>query len=165
MDFVVSEANALLESPLLRRIAPLTLNGYARFRAIIDQDGALPARVKALYVATAATTKGYRTMALRELERARQLGLELEEATAAAIVLSSVRGEGAALCFIEALEAVYPGRISGEAPLLATLLGIWLLHDDVGPRLWLGGAMVLGGVLAIALRALSNTRPPPPEEI
>jgi 4-carboxymuconolactone decarboxylase len=117
MDFVVSEANALLESPLLRRIAPLTLSGYARFRAIIDQDGALPARVKALYVATAATTKGYRTMALRELERARQLGLELEEATAAAIVLSSVRGEGAALCFIEALEAVYPGSTSGEAPL------------------------------------------------
>ncbi len=51
------------------------------------------------------------------------------------------------------------------APLLATLLGIWLLHDQVGPRLWLGGAMVLGGVLAIALRALATQRPLPPEEI
>jgi alkylhydroperoxidase/carboxymuconolactone decarboxylase family protein YurZ len=56
-------------------------------------------------------------MASRELQRARQLGLELEEATAAAIVLSSVRGEGAALSFIEALEAVYPGSTGGEAPL------------------------------------------------
>ena len=55
MEFVVSESNALLDSPLLRRIAPLTLSGYARFRAIIDQDGALPARVKALFVATASS--------------------------------------------------------------------------------------------------------------
>jgi O-acetylserine/cysteine efflux transporter len=38
------------------------------------------------------------------------------------------------------------------APLLATILGIVVLHDQVGPRLWLGGAMLLGGVLAIALR-------------
>jgi O-acetylserine/cysteine efflux transporter len=44
------------------------------------------------------------------------------------------------------------------APLLATLLGIYLLGDQVGPRLWLGGAMVLGGVLAIALRALAKAR-------
>jgi len=117
MDFIVSEANALLESPLLRRIAPLTLGGYARFRAIIDQDGAIPARVKALFVATAATTKGYREMALRELARARQLGLELQEASAAAIVLSSVRGEGAALSFIAVMEAVYPGSTGGEASL------------------------------------------------
>jgi O-acetylserine/cysteine efflux transporter len=44
------------------------------------------------------------------------------------------------------------------APLLATLLGIAFLGDQVGPRLWLGGAMVLGGVLAIARRALAKQR-------
>jgi O-acetylserine/cysteine efflux transporter len=44
-------------------------------------------------------------------------------------------------------------------PLLATLLGIVVLHDRVGPRLWIGGAMVLGGVLAIALRSLAKSRP------
>jgi O-acetylserine/cysteine efflux transporter len=44
-------------------------------------------------------------------------------------------------------------------PLLATLLGIVVLHDRVGPRLWIGGAMVLGGVLAIALHNLATTRP------
>lgn len=107
----------LLDSPLLRRIAPLTLGGYGRFRQVINQDGALPAKVKALFVAVAATTKGYREMALRELRRAQGLGLSFEEASAAAIVLSSVRGEGAALAFIDALEAVYPGRTGGNAPL------------------------------------------------
>ncbi|MEO7251553.1 MAG: DMT family transporter [Arenimonas sp.] len=44
------------------------------------------------------------------------------------------------------------------APLLATVLGIVFLHDHVGPRLWLGGAMVLAGVLLIALRNLSKAR-------
>jgi O-acetylserine/cysteine efflux transporter len=46
-------------------------------------------------------------------------------------------------------------------PLLASILGIVVLHDRVGPRLWLGGAMVLGGVLAIALRNLNKSRAPP----
>jgi O-acetylserine/cysteine efflux transporter len=49
-------------------------------------------------------------------------------------------------------------------PLLATLLGIYFLHDQVGPRMWIGGAMVLGGVLAIALRNLAKARPAPPAE-
>jgi O-acetylserine/cysteine efflux transporter len=48
------------------------------------------------------------------------------------------------------------------APLLATVLGIVVLHDRIGPRLWIGGAMVLGGVLAIALRNYSRSRLPPP---
>ena len=44
------------------------------------------------------------------------------------------------------------------APLLATVLGIVFLHDQVGPRLWIGGAMVLAGVLLIALRNLAKAR-------
>lgn len=47
------------------------------------------------------------------------------------------------------------------APLLATILGIVLLNDQVGPRLWSGGAMVLGGVLVIGLRNLAKARPAP----
>src|ERR1700730_3484371 len=47
-------SSLLLQSPLLRRIAPYTLGGYARFRTIVESDGALPAKVKALYVAVAA---------------------------------------------------------------------------------------------------------------
>ena len=44
------------------------------------------------------------------------------------------------------------------APMLAVVLGIVFWGDRPGPRLWIGGAMVLGGVLFIALRAMSKSR-------
>lgn len=47
------------------------------------------------------------------------------------------------------------------APVGAVLLGIVFYGDDPGPQLWIGGAMVLGGVLLIALRALAKSRPLP----
>lgn len=50
------------------------------------------------------------------------------------------------------------------SPVLAVLLGIWFYGDQPGPRLWVGGAMVLGGVLLIALRALTMSRPMPAAE-
>ncbi|WP_133478225.1 DMT family transporter [Cognatilysobacter segetis] len=53
------------------------------------------------------------------------------------------------------------------SPVLAVVLGIVFWGDRPGPRLLVGGAMVLGGVLIIALRALSKARPVAtvPEEI
>lgn len=50
------------------------------------------------------------------------------------------------------------------SPVLAVLLGIWVYGDQPGPQLWIGGAMVLGGVLLIALRALTKARPMPAAE-
>ncbi|MBL0039662.1 MAG: DMT family transporter [Xanthomonadales bacterium] len=44
------------------------------------------------------------------------------------------------------------------APIVAILLGVFVWGDHPGPRLWFGGAMVLGGVLAIALRTLAKQR-------
>jgi len=44
------------------------------------------------------------------------------------------------------------------SPVLAILLGILFWGDRPGPRLWVGGAMVLGGVLAIALRNIAKRR-------
>jgi O-acetylserine/cysteine efflux transporter len=44
-------------------------------------------------------------------------------------------------------------------PVLAIGLGVAYWGDRPGPRLLFGGAMVLGGVLLIALRALSKARP------
>lgn len=117
-------SSLLLQSRLLRKIAPFTLCGYSRFRQVVDEDGALPAKIKALYVSVAATTKGYRDMAQRELTRARRLGLAFDEASAAAIVLSSVRGEGAALSFISLLESEYPGESETDVP---------MPQIDVGP--------------------------------
>jgi O-acetylserine/cysteine efflux transporter len=49
-------------------------------------------------------------------------------------------------------------------PVLAIGLGIAFWGDRPGPRLLLGGAMVLGGVLLIALRALRRQRPAPVAE-
>lgn len=121
----IDTASLLLQSKLLRKIAPYTLAGYSRWRQLVDSDGAVPARIKALYVAVAATTKGYVAMAQRELKRARESGLTFEEASAAAVVLSSVRGEGAALSFISILEAEYPCQSDGDIP---------MPKIDVGPN-------------------------------
>lgn len=44
------------------------------------------------------------------------------------------------------------------APVFAIALGVWVWGDQPGPRLLVGGAMVLGGVLAISLRALPARR-------
>lgn len=43
-------------------------------------------------------------------------------------------------------------------PVFAIALGIAFWGDRPGPRLWIGGAMVLGGVFAIALRTLAKSR-------
>jgi len=48
------------------------------------------------------------------------------------------------------------------SPLMTVVLGVAVWGDRPGPALWLGGAMVLGGVLAIALQgryALRGSRP------
>lgn len=49
-------------------------------------------------------------------------------------------------------------------PVLAVVLGMLFWGDRPGPQLWIGGAMVLGGVLIIALRALARARPMPRAE-
>ncbi len=51
-------------------------------------------------------------------------------------------------------------------PVFAIGLGIAFWGDRPGPRLWIGGAMVLGGILVIALRSQARARlPPVPEEL
>jgi O-acetylserine/cysteine efflux transporter len=49
-------------------------------------------------------------------------------------------------------------------PVLAVTLGIVFWGDRPGPRLWVGGAMVLGGVMIIALRAIAKSRTVPAAE-
>ncbi len=46
-------------------------------------------------------------------------------------------------------------------PVIAVGLGIAFWGDRPGPRLFIGGAMVLGGVLGVALRALTKARTMP----
>ena len=92
---------------LLRGHAPYTLAGYAGFRAVIDSDGAVPARLKALFAAVAAIDRRYPDLARRELARGASLGLTVRDATAGLIVLSSLRGEGAALEFADVIATVF----------------------------------------------------------
>lgn len=113
----MADTNQLLATALLRANAPKTLAGYARFRSVIDSDAALPARIKALFVAVAASTKGYTEMAARELARARECGLAFDEAAAGVTILCSVRGEGAALRFLDIVEQTYEDRTDPATPL------------------------------------------------
>jgi O-acetylserine/cysteine efflux transporter len=78
-----------------------------------------------------------------------------------AAVIASLVGHGLYYVLLQRhpVAQITPYMLS--APLLATLLGIAFLHDRVGPRLWLGGAMVLGGVLIIGLRNLAKARSTP----
>lgn len=112
----MNQAAALTDLGSLRRDAPNTLAGYRRFRSIIENDGALPARLKSLFVACAATVKGYEALALRELRAARGQGLGEAEARAAVAILSSVRGEGAALRFHGLIANAFPEAVDPEAP-------------------------------------------------
>ncbi|MCX8477789.1 MAG: carboxymuconolactone decarboxylase family protein [Sphingomonas sp.] len=108
----------------LRARAPKTLAGYRRFRAVIEQDGALPARLKHLFVAAAACVKNYAEMAERELRAAEAAGLDAEHAGAAIAILASARGEGAALRFEAIFACVYPaGRIDAEEQALTVAPG------------------------------------------
>jgi alkylhydroperoxidase/carboxymuconolactone decarboxylase family protein YurZ len=109
----------------LRARAPKTLAGYRRFRAVIEQDGALPSRLKHLFTAAAACVKNYAEMAERELRTARAAGLDAEFAGAAIAILASSRGEGAALRFEAIFARVYPGtaRVEAEEQELAVAPG------------------------------------------
>jgi alkylhydroperoxidase/carboxymuconolactone decarboxylase family protein YurZ len=104
----VTETNALLQTGLLKQLAPYTRSGYAMFREVIDTDGAMPARLKRLCAAVAAANRGYTDLARSELRGAEALGLTLTEAASGLILLSSLRGEGAALAFDAVIREVYP---------------------------------------------------------
>jgi 4-carboxymuconolactone decarboxylase len=113
----LENASPLLDSALLRQLAPYTVSGYALFREIVEIDGALPAKIKSLFVAVAATNKGFGELARREIERAASLGLTLNEAASGLILLSSLRGEGAALSFKAVLDAAYPQATATAQPM------------------------------------------------
>jgi O-acetylserine/cysteine efflux transporter len=78
-----------------------------------------------------------------------------------AAIVASLVGHGIYYVLLQRHPVAHVTPYLLAAPLLATLLGVWLLHDQVGIRLWIGGGMVLGGVLAIALRNLAKSRPSP----
>ncbi|RZF64683.1 carboxymuconolactone decarboxylase family protein [Sphingomonas populi] len=97
----------LMDIALLKGHAPYTLAGFAAFRSVIDTDGAVPARLKALFVAVAAIDRRHLGLARREIARGVALGLTPLEATAGLIVLTSLRGEAAAMDFADILDTAF----------------------------------------------------------
>jgi O-acetylserine/cysteine efflux transporter len=81
-----------------------------------------------------------------------------------AAVVASVVGHGIYYSLIQRhpVASVMPWLLL--TPLLAMGLGIAFFGDKPGPKLWLGGAMVLGGILVIALRTQAKQRSAPVAE-
>lgn len=109
------DRNALFNSELLKELAPFTISGYDLFREVIETDGALPAKLKSLFAAVAACNRRYPVLARKELDRAARLGLTRNEAAAGLILLSSLRGEGAALAFDATIREIYPPACNDDA--------------------------------------------------
>lgn len=111
----MTTTSPLMDDPLLRGHAPYTSAGYAAFRAVVDTDGAVPAKYKALFAAVAAIDRHQPDLAQREMGRGVDLGLTRTEATAGLIVLASLRGEGAAGTFSAILAECF-GTVSLPEP-------------------------------------------------
>jgi len=105
----------IMDDALLKGCAPYTLAGFAKFRSVIDSDGAVPAVMKALFAAVAAVDRRHLALARRELQRGVTLGLTLRDATAGLIVLTSLRGEAAAADFATILSECF-GDQAAPAP-------------------------------------------------
>lgn len=73
-------------------------------------------------------------------------------------LISSLLGHGLYYLLVQRhpVAAVTPWLLL--SPLVTIALGVWVWGDRPGPELWLGGAMVLGGVLVIALQGLRKIR-------
>lgn len=96
-----------LASGAIDAISPKFAEGLARVREVTDTDGACPAWAKALYMASAAAVKGHRDMLMAQMERSRNLGLQLADARGAALTVLISRGEGAYATFNAAIDEVF----------------------------------------------------------
>ena len=85
-------------------------------------------------------------------------------AAAYAAVFSSLLGHGVFYWLVQRHPVATVTPYLLLTPVLAVLLGIMFWGDRPGPALWIGGAMVLGGVLVVALRAGVRQRPLPAAE-
>lgn len=81
-----------------------------------------------------------------------------------AAIVASVIGHGLYYSLIQrhAVARVMPWLLL--TPVFAVALGIVFWGDRPGPKLWIGGAMTLAGILLIDLRSLAKSRPAPVAE-
>ena len=99
--------SAALASGHIDAVSPKFAEGLARVREVTDTDGACLAWAKALYMAAAAAVKGHRDMLMAQMERSRDLGLELGVARGAALTVLISRGEAVYATFNAAVDEVF----------------------------------------------------------
>ncbi len=99
--------SAALASGHIDAVSPKFAEGLARVREVTDTDGACPAWAKALYMAAAAAVKGHRDMLMAQMERSRDLGLEIDVARGAALTVLISRGEAVYTTFNAAIDEVF----------------------------------------------------------
>lgn len=108
-----------LASGTIDAVSPKFAEGLARVREVTDTDGACPAWAKAMYMAAAAAVKGHRDMLMAQMERSRDLGLELTAARGAALTVLISRGEAVYTLFNSAVDEVFGDTMAppaGDAP-------------------------------------------------
>ena len=98
--------SAALAGGTIDAVSPKFAEGLARVREVTDTDGACLAWAKALYMAAAAAVKGHRAMLMAQMERSRDLGLELTDARGAALTVLISRGEAVYATFNAAVDEV-----------------------------------------------------------
>jgi uncharacterized protein (TIGR02246 family) len=99
----------------LAQALPATEAGLAAVRGAAEGDGALPAGLKALFVAAAAAAKHDRTTMRSAVSRAKALEVPAQQAWAAAGALALARGEAAAGRLVAAVLASYGPPEPGAA--------------------------------------------------
>lgn len=89
----------------------------------------------------------------------RQAPLHAYGAAAYSALFASIFGHGLYFWLVRrhGVSAITPHLLL--TPVLAVILGVLFWGDRPGIRLLLGGALVLGGVLGVAMRALARARP------
>lgn len=100
-------ASAALASGHIDAVSPKFAEGLARVREVTDTDGACPAWAKALYMAAAASVKGHRELLAAQLQRSKDLGLDLDAARGAALTVLISRGEAVYALFASAVEETF----------------------------------------------------------
>ncbi len=107
-------ASAALASGQIDAVSPKFAEGLARVREVTDTDGACPAWAKALYMAAAAAVKGHRQMLTAQMERSRDLGLDLDVARGAALTVLISRGEAVYDLFNSAIDETFGETLGAD---------------------------------------------------
>jgi O-acetylserine/cysteine efflux transporter len=141
----------MLASAACIAIGTVLMRGLTGFTAFSQQGWSALIGIAPLFAASA-------WLEAPSLEMLSQVGAVAWFGVVYSALLASVLGHGLFYWLIQRhpVSTLMPYLLL--APLFAIALGVLFHGDRLGPRLLLGGAMVLGGVLAIGLRARTRAR-------